>query len=83
LSIPSKEAVNNPPPQVLHIFILTQKRKAKGCKIFGSFLEECSLYLGILKISVADPDPDPDPSIPSPIINSKKNLDSYFFVTSF
>jgi hypothetical protein len=28
-----------------------------------------------------DPDPDPDPSIT--IINSKKNLDSYFFVTSF
>jgi hypothetical protein len=28
-----------------------------------------------------DPDPDPDPSITSK--NSKKNLDSYCFVTSF
>jgi hypothetical protein len=30
-----------------------------------------------------DPVPDPDPSIISSSKNSKKNLDSYFFVTSF
>jgi hypothetical protein len=78
LSIQSEEvAINKRPPQVLDIFILTQKRRAKDCQIFGSLLEEFSLYLGILKISVADPDPS--------ITNHKykKNLDSYFFVTSF
>jgi hypothetical protein len=49
--------------------------------------------LQTLCISVADPirirrirmllDPDPDPSITAPSKNSKKNLESYCFVTSF
>jgi hypothetical protein len=30
-----------------------------------------------------DPDPDPDPALISSCKNSKKNLDSYYFVTLF
>jgi hypothetical protein len=66
---------------------MLQVRPAQPCP--------CIQYL-VLSVSVADPNPDPDPHVfgpPDPLVwsrillssckNSKKNIDSYYFVTLF
>ncbi len=58
----------------------------------GQLIRLCLKMVWLFAISVADPDPNPDPHVFGPpgsgsfyhkAKNSKKNLDSYCFVTSF